>query len=539
MNKRILAFLILVGLIAAVGVILHFLPKKYSVQERRSDVFAAWKNDELLIFIHSTKMARQENIVERRLRTMKKSGDWGLLLVLFLQGKFAIAQETLAYHLANGAAQKIQVPWSSNLYNCTAVHGDFVATGWTPDAEAWRWNGHAFVPLSGRERNELRIHSGRSKVQVKPDDEDKESSDPYQLLMDWGWHYKNLYPTGQQTVELPISLKTVGTLTLSIAPAAPDNTQDLFDRGAASGAITLAGDSLVPPSQTLAPELSDGWKEISKSEFDGMASKQPRSLRPFGGWYFLFVLALLGLRFLPMLAHFLGFFGLKKKIVRNVPSQYSLPSAVPEQYPMLDRESLERYTRDFEALGFARIGDYSLAPADRARPISVFLRLFSHLRQQCFAEIGQVFPPGKEPMPFGCAIMSSLEDDWKVTVSDRTPQAASVLIRLPRSVSRSFPGLPVGRIFEKFLQFRSQVCSDLGIRPLSNATLQDYIADQQKFAAIRKETVSSRSLTVGLGKYYGQKFGINQNKESYEWLGDYPKVAAERGSKLVTAGEIG
>jgi hypothetical protein len=70
-------------------------------------------------------------------------------------------------------------------------------------------------------------------------------------------------------------------------------------------------------------------------------------------------------------------------------------------------------------------------------------------------------------------------------------------------------------------------------------TLQNYIADQQKHAALRKETVANRSLTVGLGKYYGQKFGMNQDKDCYEWLGDYPKVAAERGSKLVTAGEIG
>src|SRR5690349_2309487 len=106
MNKKILALLILVGLIVTAGLILHFLPKKYSAQERRSTVFAAWKNDELLIFIDSMKMARQENIVEQRLRTMKNNGDWGLLLSL-LPGRFAIAQERLAYHLANGAAQNI------------------------------------------------------------------------------------------------------------------------------------------------------------------------------------------------------------------------------------------------------------------------------------------------------------------------------------------------------------------------------------------------------------------------------------------------
>src|SRR5262249_41025279 len=145
----------------------------------------------------------------------------------------------------------------------------------------------------------------------------------------------------------------------------------------------------------------------------------------------------------------------KKRIVRSVPGQYSFPSAVPEQYPMLDREALDRYTRDFEGLGFTRIGDFSLAPTDPSKPIPVFLRLFSHPRQQCFAETGQVFPPGKTTMPFGCAIMSSLEDDWKVTVADRKPLPAQVLIRLPRSLSRSFPGLPVSVLFDKFVQFRS------------------------------------------------------------------------------------
>ena len=537
MKKTTLIALVLVGLIAAAGLALHLLPKKYSVREVRSTTFAAWKNDELLIFIDSTRMARQENVLEQRLRTMKKSSEWGLLLLL-LQGRFVISQETLAYHLADGAEQRIYLPWNSTLHNWAAVHGDFVATGWTPDSDAWRWNGHEFVRLTPGERNELKIQAGQTKVEVKPDDEDEDSYDPYQLLKHWGWHYKNLYSVPKQIVELPISLKTAGTLKLEIAPAENENAQDPLEGGVASGAITLNGEGLTPSTQTLAPGLSGGWREISKAEFETMASKQPQSPRPAGSWYFLFLLAILCLRFLPMLAHLLTFLGLKKKIVRSVPGRYSFPSAVPEQYPMLDREALDRYTRDFEGLGFTRIGDYSLAPADPAKPIPVFVRLFSHLRQQCFAETGQVFPPGKTPMPFGCAIMSSLEEDWKVTTADRKPLPAQVLIRLPRSLSRSFPGMPVSSLFDKFIQFRSQVCADLGIRPLSNATLQDYIADQQKHAAIRRETVANRSLTVGLGKYYGQKFGMNQDKDCYEWLGDYPKFAAERSGGLVTTEEI-
>lgn len=536
MKKRTLAVLVLVGLIVTAGLALHFLPKKYSVREMRSTVFAVWKDDELLILLDSMKMARQENIVEERLRTMQKSGEWGLTF-LFLQGGFALGQETTAYHFTDGAARKVSVPWGVGLHKWTAVHGDFVATGWTTNSEAWRWNGHDFVPLSRGERNELEIEQNQAKLQVKPDDEDEESYDPYPSLKAAGWHYKHLSGISRQAVELPIRLRSAGTFTLAVAKAPINNTSDVLDGRVASGAITLSGEALVTP-QMLAPELSGEWKEISKSEFDALASKDSRSVRPARGWYLLVILALLAMRFLPWFVHFLSFFGLKKKIVGSVPGQYSFPSAVPEQYPMLDREALERYTREFEGLGFTRIGDYSLAPTDPTKAIPVFMRLFSHPRQQCFAEIGQVFPPGKTPIPFGCAIMSSLEDDWKITVADRKPNAAHVLIRLPRSVSRSFPGMAVASLFEKFIQFRSQVCADLGIRPLSNATLQDYIADQQKHAALRKETVANRSLTVGLGKYYGQKFGMNQEKECYEWLGDYPKVASERGSRLVTAGEI-
>ena len=537
MKKRTLAVLIIIGLIAVAALILHFLPSKDEARETEGAVFAAWKNDELLIFISSIKMARQENIVEQRLRSMSKSGEWGLVLMM-LQGGLVVTQETNAYHLADGAAKRIEIPWNSTLSQWTVVHGDLVAKGWTADAEGWRWNGHKFVPLTPAERGELTIQSTRSKVQVKTDDEDGEGYDPDQPLRDAGWHYKHLYSVSKQAIELPITLKSAGKLTLSIAAAAHEGTKDPLERGAASGTITLEGEALAS-TQVLAPALSGDWKEISKTEYDAMASKHPRSARPFRSWYLFLIIALLGLRFLPWVFHFLTFMGLKRKIVRSVPGQYSFPSAVPEQYPMLDREALERYTRDFEAIGFTRIGDYSLAPTDPARAIPVFMRLFSHPRQQCFAEIGQVFPPGKASLPFGCAIMSSLEDDWKVTMADRKPQAASVLIRLPRSVSRSYPGMPVAGLFERFIQFRSQVCADLGVRPLSNSTLQDYIADQQKHAALRKETVANRSLTVGLGKYYGQKFGMHQDKECYEWLGDYPKVAAERGSRLVTAGEIG
>jgi hypothetical protein len=537
MKNRTLVTLALVGLIAATWLVFYFLPKQYSVREMRSTIFAAWKDDELLILIHSTKMARQENIIDQRLRTMQKKGDWGLMLLV--QGRFAISQETLAYHLTDHTAKRILVPWTSVAQNWTAVHGDFVATGWDPNSEAWRWNGREFVPLTSAERNELQLQQSQTKLQVKSDDEDAENYDPYHSLKAAGWHYKNIYATSKQTIELPINLRSAGKLRLEVAAAVDEDNKDPFERGGASGAITLEGDGLNSSPQTLAPQLSSEWSEISKAEFDAMASKQPRAARSFGSWYLPLLLALLGLRFLPLFTHFLPFLGLKKKIVRSVPGRYSFPSAVPEQYPMLDREALDRYTRDFEGLGFTRIGDYSLAPADPAKPIPVFVRLFSHPRQQCFAETGQVFPPGKTPMPFGCAIMSSLEEDWKVTVADRKPLPAQVLIRLPRSLSRSFPGMPVSSLFDKFIQFRSQVCADLGIRPLSNATLQDYIADQQKHAAIGRETIANRSLTLGLGKYYGQKFGMNQDKDCYEWLGDYPKVAAERGSKLVTAGDIG
>src|SRR2546423_1134654 len=396
MSKRTLALLVVVGLIAATGFILHFLPKKYSVREMRSTVFATWKNDEVLIFIDSTKMARQENIVEQRLRSMKKGGDWGLVLLL-LQGRFVISQETLAYHLAHGTANTVQLPWTSKLHKWTAVHGDFVATGWTADAEAWRWNGHEFVPLSRGERNELQIQQSQTKLQVKSDDEDEASYDPYQSLKDWGWHYKNLYSMPKQTIELPINLKTAGVLTLSVASAAVDNAQGPLEGGTASGAITLAGESLTPSSQTLAPELSGGWREISKSEFDAMASKQPPSPRPVAGWYFLFLLALLALRFLPMFAHFLTFFGLKKKIVRSVPGQYSFPSAVPEQYPMLDRDALERYTRDFEALGFTRIGDYSLAPPILRSPYQSSCGSSAMLGSSALRKSDRCFPRARRP----------------------------------------------------------------------------------------------------------------------------------------------
>src|SRR5262249_25187299 len=162
MKKKTLVLLVIVGLIAAAGLIFHFLPKKYSVREMRIGVFAAWKDDEVLIFIDSTKMARQENIIEQRLRTTQRSAEWGLILLL-LQDRFAVGQETLAYHLADGAAQRISVPWNSAVHKWTAVHGDFAATGWTSDAPGWRWNGREFVPLTAGERSYLQSEENQTK----------------------------------------------------------------------------------------------------------------------------------------------------------------------------------------------------------------------------------------------------------------------------------------------------------------------------------------------------------------------------------------
>ncbi len=217
----------------------------------------------------------------------------------------------------------------------------------------------------------------------------------------------------------------------------------------------------------------------------------------------------------------------KEKVIDSVETSYTFPAVTPEQFPLLDSAALDQYTREFEKIGFTRLLDFSLV-ANTRKPIPSFARLMVNTRYHCFAEINQIFPEGHSPIDLKCAIMSQLRDGWSISFTDRKPLAAMSLIRRRKAIGVAMLAPEPAEIFEQFLKMREQVCSDLGIQPLAEDTLEAYFDRVQRSVIEMKEAMQEKDFTVGLSEYYYRKLSLVKTNPEYVWLGDYPKEAEQR-----------
>jgi hypothetical protein len=218
---------------------------------------------------------------------------------------------------------------------------------------------------------------------------------------------------------------------------------------------------------------------------------------------------------------------MKRRVLKNMATQFSFPPATPAQFPALDLDALERYTREFEGMGFTRLLDYSLV-SDSATTPPCFCRLMAHTRYHCFGEINQIFPKGKTALPVKGSIQSCLQNGWTLTFSDRKPQPASSLLRRRKALGICMPEASTSELLQAFLKMREQVCLDLGIQPVNDDTLQAYINKMQRSATEMREAVQQKNFVKGVPEVYLRKFSLIKTKPEYVWLGDYPKEAEQR-----------
>ncbi len=245
-------------------------------------------------------------------------------------------------------------------------------------------------------------------------------------------------------------------------------------------------------------------------------------------WGWLVVFLLLTFWRLGSWGHLLlSLLGLKGRVIKNMPTSYTFPPATPAQFPLLDTAALDRYTQEFESMGFVRLLDFSLV-SNAPNPIPSFCRLFAHRRYHCFGEVSQLFPRGKSPLPLKCSIQSSLENGWTLAFSDRKPQAASSMLRRKKGLGICMPGATTSELLHSFLMMREQICQDLGISPKKDDSLEAYIAKTQLAATDMRDAVQQKNFATAVSHVYYRKFSLLKTKEEYTWLGDYPKEAERR-----------
>lgn len=508
----------------------NLLPKRYLVAERLSQATVFWNDKEAFVFLDLMKTGRSQNIIEEKISSHRAG------LLMMLAGFDFSEQQVVAYRLQDsGTLNPVQLPQDTSLYGkWKLVDGNlqFTPTANTyRHASGFRWDGVEFRALTSGTPT---VGGTNTNQNLSEDDEDDDargsiiaSRNERAVFRSAGWHWKTIsgYSAESGDATLPMTIGS-GTFNLLVRTAERKSSPDVFDLFAGrTNSLEISGDTLASNAVLW---KSKGWQQITKAEYEQHAQKSGR--RPISGsiWIWLAVALLaVGWKMLVWGRAIYRLFTVKKQVLRNVASTYSFPPAVPGQFPQLDTIALERYTREWESLGFERLIDTSPVSDGRNHP-ATFCRMLVHSRHHCFAQVMQMFPKGKAPMPMRNGLVSYLEEGWSIGSSDRKPLPSGALIRRPKALAVNLPGSSAAELLQSLLSLRQQVCLDLGISPLTDDTVEGYAARAQETAKAIKTAIAQKNFLTGMPQFYYRKLGLMRAKPEYVWLGDYPKAAEQR-----------
>jgi hypothetical protein len=536
-NRRTVILLLLVlAVTLAAAVTYALLPKHYQLGEHMAQTTAFWNNDEAFFFLAIQVTGRSTNFIQEKL----SRSPFAAPLLLVGWNDMFYKQDLIAYHLQpSDKLDRFAMPpntavsgsWSlrdGKLQLVPAVAADQPQTG-------FRWDGQKFVPLPATKAQQQPAENvGEQLAEDDLDDEDSEYSrfiekPERQKFRQSGWHVKvlNGYAGKGNGATLPMDLgKNHFRLILHSFPFSVDSaTFGSLVMGARS--VEVSSDRPAQPAEVLWNQV--GWREIPKTEYQKLAQQYSRRTQ-LPGVPWLWLVALLGLfvwKFARWGNLLFSFGRAKRRVLKYLPTGYSFPPASPGQFPALDSAALDRYTRDFDTLGFTPLIDFSLTADTPAHPAN-FCRLMVHSRNHCFAEMSQFFPQRKAPLPLKCSVNGALQDGWTITLTNRKPQAASSLVRRPKAIVVSAPEANPSELLQSFLKMRDQVCVDLGISPSKEDTLEAYISRLRNSASEMRETVRRKNFALGTWQVYYRKLSLLKTRPEYVWLGDYPKIAAQR-----------
>jgi len=539
-HKKIVVGLAFLSLIASVITGYSALPKRYSLSEHLVQTSIFWTDKEAFFFLTVNTMGQTDNFVLDNLGKARYS-YWAYLLG---SGPRFMDTRIVAYRLLpSGELQQLPLPVQTAGYGEWALQNGQVryipTSGGTNEHTGFRWNGEKFVPAPGQ----LNAQMSDDATLNSDDDEEHGASAGFltpaarKAFQAAGWHYQQLtgYETQTAQATLPISLgKNCFDLTITklIRPRSDEVRFDLMAGAVKNLEISRNGQQ----SSTQALWNLRGMQTVSRGDFEERIRRSGQPVRaPYMVWMWVVVFIFFTLLKLSGWGYLLlNLLGVKRRALKDMPTSYSFPPTTPSQFPRLDTPELERYTREFESLGFVRLLDFSLV-SHTAKQIPTFFRLFAHTRNHCFAEVSQPFPQGKAPVPVKCSIQSCLQNDWTLAFSDRKPQAASSLLRRKRALGVCMPGSTTYELLQAFLQMRDQMCTDLGISYLKDNSLDAYIAKTQRAATDMREALKQKNFAIGISEVYYRKFSLQKTKSEYVWLGDYPKEAERRKQQFPTS----
>jgi hypothetical protein len=217
----------------------------------------------------------------------------------------------------------------------------------------------------------------------------------------------------------------------------------------------------------------------------------------------------------------------KSQIVNSAVIPEMIPVSIDE-YPRLDRTSLENYNQILELMEFKYLGDIGLG-GEQGKLNPAMARVFWHSKYNCFAEVGQNFS-GTDPtkdLSMRCTFGSLFDKPWLLGTSNmiESINGFSYMMRRPKSLWQTFPEYGVDDIQELLtthLELRSQICSTLNLQVQTDLTLESHIHHEEDEGVQRRAVLEKKRILVALIEAY--HFELNPKTE---WLGDYAKFAAK------------
>lgn len=537
-SRKLIIALVLLCLVTGAVAGYSLLPKRYTQGERLNQTNIFWNDKEAFFFLSMSTIGKTSNFLTEKLQSTRYG-----YLAMMLDGRSQFYELGVkAYRLTpSGELQSLALPQNATTFGTWTLQDGKLQV--TPVAtpyqryQGFRWDGEKFVAVAAQPRPQ--VQGGGTKLSPDDAEEDEDDADTGILnraarksFKDAGWHYKDLPGFALDAAKSTLTM-SLGTASFNLnvvsfprpEPGAATAHFDMLSFGTKS--LNIAKSDQPEVEQSLWSQ--DGWQSISKTEFESKAHRTgPAVQAPVRilVWLVFLVVAMLW-RFGALGHSFLTLLGLKGRVLKNMATSYSFPPATPAQFPALDTAALDRYTREFESLGFVRLLDFSLV-SNTANPIPSFCRLHAHTKYHCFGEVRQIFPRGKAPLPLACSIQSVLQDGWTLTFSDRKPMAVGSLLRRRKALSVSMPGTATSALLQAFVQMRDNVCQDLGISVVREDTLEAYFAKVQRTATESREAVKEKNFATAIPNVYYRKLAFLKTREEYTWLGDYPKEAERR-----------
>lgn len=533
MNRRTIFLIVVLAVAALFAGLWLLLPKHYQLSEHMTQSVAFWNDHEAFVFLNLNLSGRTTNAMQEKLLR----SPFASMLVLLGWNDMFYQPKIVAYQLlADGELDRFELPADTVITGTWSLQdGKLKLVPWSGldrRQKGLRWDGERFQSVGATES----ARKDDTSSQLTEDDLGEDSRYPSLIAPSerdkfrrGGWHVKAIsgYESRDSGAFLPMEIgKSRFRLLVRSAPL----NVDVFDFGALnSGAQSVELASEKPGQEPTKLWQQSGWREVPQAEYRSLADRTGnKASMPKLPWVWL--VAIFGL-FIWRVMHWGNLLfsrsGAKQRVMKSIPTSYSFPPASPGQFSGLDTAALERYTREFEGVGFTRLSDLSLV-SDAPSYVPNFCRVMANSRNHCFVEITQFFPPKRPVWPMRCALFGGLQDGWTVTFSDRKPLAAASLLRRPNAVSVSMPEATVPELLQAFTSMRDQVAIDLGIVPLKDDTIEAFMSKVQRAVSEVRQRVQNRNFAAAIPEIYFRKFSLLKTRPEYVWLGDYPKMAEQR-----------